>query len=426
MARVKVSPSFEVRRFPAWSGRIPAGCQIRAGPSGWRMVETESRTRPEGRGSIDGASDAVAAAEGPPGSSDGRPADSEEELSLLELVNVLLKRWKLVVGLPVAAAFIAAVIALILPPKYRAVAVFLPETESGSVGLPSGLAGVAAQFGFNFGSGGADTPRFYADVMESRTLRDQILLARFPDPRGAAEGDSAPLIDILEIEGEELGKRLETGRRRLARIVGVAFNDETSVVSLGVKTRYRALSAAVANRYLELLNRFNLETRQSNARERRVFVEERMEEAQGELVAAEEELKTFLESNVQWRGSPRLEFEHDRLQRQVMIKQEVFTTLRRSYEEARIQEVNDTPVITVIDRAVPPQEKTSPRRRLMVMVSFFLGGVLGVFGAFGREFVERARQREEDEYAELAGHWASIKRELRRLRPRFARRRKET
>jgi len=89
--------------------------------------------------------------------------------------------------------------------------------------------------------------------------------------------------------------------------------------------------------------------------------------------------------------------------------------VRRSYEEARIQEVNDTPVITVIDRAVPPQEKSSPKRKLNVILAFLLGGVLGVFGAFGREFVERARERDEEEYEEFTSRWAAIKAELRGL-----------
>lgn len=33
-----------------------------------------------------------------------RDPDSDDEISLLELVNVLLRRWKLVLGLPVGAA----------------------------------------------------------------------------------------------------------------------------------------------------------------------------------------------------------------------------------------------------------------------------------------------------------------------------------
>jgi uncharacterized protein involved in exopolysaccharide biosynthesis len=99
---------------------------------------------------------------------------------------------------------------------------------------------------------------------------------------------------------------------------------------------------------VELLNEFNLETRQSQALEEGRFVSARMAEAQEELREAEEALKTFLQQNRQFRNSPELVFEHDRLQRQVAMRQEIFTSLAQSHEQSRIDAVRDTPVITVI------------------------------------------------------------------------------
>jgi uncharacterized protein involved in exopolysaccharide biosynthesis len=349
--------------------------------------------------------------------------ESSDEISLLELINVLLKRWKLVAGLPLVAALVAAVISLLIPPKYTATATFVPEQESQGLNLPSGIAGLAAQFGVAIPGGGANSPAFYADVLESRTLSDAVLLAGFADPRTDAAQDSAALLEILDIGGDTETERLEEGREELDKAVSVRVDNETNIVSVAVETRYPVLSAAVANLYIDLVNRFNLETRQSNAQERRRFVEERMSEAEQELRDAEEALQSWLERNRQWAGSPELQFQHERLERQVTIKQEVFTTLRRSYEEARIQEVNDTPVITVIDRAVPPEEKSSPKRKLNVILAFFLGGVLSVFGAFGREFMERARETDREEYEEFSSRRAEIKSELKSMVTRGGRRR---
>ncbi len=84
--------------------------------------------------------------------------------------------------------------------------------------------------------------------------------------------------------------------------------------------------------------------------------------------------------------------------------------------------MNDTPVITVIDRAVPPEEKSSPKRRQNVILAFFAGGVLGVAGAYGREFVERARQRDREEFEEFNSRWTTMKREMRSMLPGFRRR----
>jgi tyrosine-protein kinase Etk/Wzc len=337
--------------------------------------------------------------------------DEADEVSFLEIANVVLKRWKLIVGTPLVAALLMALISFVLPSQYTAVTTFVPEVSNEEFGLPSGLAGLASQFGVAVPAA-ANSPQFYADVLESRTVNDAVMLARFPDPRADTPGDSAILLDLLDVEGEGERERLEEGRKKLDKSISVEVDNETNIVSLGVKSRYPELSADVANLFIDLLNHFNLETRQSNARARRHFIEARMVEVEKELRISEDDLQRFLEGNRQFRGSPDLAFQYERLQRQVAMKQEVVTTLRRQYEEARIQEVDDTPVITVVDRAVAPDRRSSPRRTLNVIVAFFLGGVIGVTVAFTREFADRARVREEKEFRELQSRWAGIRADL--------------
>jgi hypothetical protein len=75
----------------------------------------------------------------------------------------------------------------------------------------------------------------------------------------------------------------------------------------------------------------------------------------------------------------------------------------------------------VIDRAVPPREKSSPKRRLTVMVVFLIGGVIGVAGALTREYVEGAERRQPEDYDELKDHWSAAKSELKQAMRLFRR-----
>lgn len=313
-----------------------------------------------------------------------------DEVNFLELVNIMRRRWKLLVGLPLLAALIAAVVALGLPAVYTATATFAPETGSGGVTLPSGLAGFAQQFGLG-ASGGANSTLFYVQVLESRTVADEVLRSRFPDYRSTNPADSATLLDILEIAGATETASLARGRGVLARATTVS-NMTGIIVRVSVETRYPHLSADVANRFIDLLNKFNLEVRQSSARARRRFTEERVRETEAELRDQEEELRRFLETNRQFAGSPVLTFQHERLQRRVVSKQEVVTALRRQYEEAKIAEVNDAHAITVVDRAVPPDMRSRPRRKRIVLLWFTGAVVLAGFIAFTQEYVTRARE----------------------------------
>src|SRR5436309_8186747 len=53
--------------------------------------------------------------------------DVDEETRPLELVNLLLCRRRLVVGLPLATALLAAVVSLLVPPTYTAITTFVPD-----------------------------------------------------------------------------------------------------------------------------------------------------------------------------------------------------------------------------------------------------------------------------------------------------------
>lgn len=345
-----------------------------------------------------------------PGGEPPRPPESayyepypEDEISLLELVNVLLRRWRVVLGLPVAAAFLTAAVSLVLPPTYTAATAFVPEARSQGR-LPSGLAGLAGQLGVSVGAEASQSPRFYAEVVRSREIVDRVLLSRFVDPRSRHNPpDSATLLRILRVDGDDLAQSLHNGRNKMESLVSVRVDNQTSIVTLHFDSRHPALAADVANRFVLYLNEFNAKTRQSQARERRRFVEQQVAEAERDLRQAEEELKEFYERNRSWQQSPQLVFEEGRLRRQVEIRQEVYLTLKREYETARIEEVNDTPVITVIDPAVPPQQRSKPKRKLLVVLAFVLSGMVGVFWAFGAGYVERVRRDDDGEYREFRG-----------------------
>jgi uncharacterized protein involved in exopolysaccharide biosynthesis len=99
----------------------------------------------------------------------------------------------------------------------------------------------------------------------------------------------------------------------------------------------------------------------------------------------------------------------------VTIGQEVFLTLTRENETARIEEVNDTPVITVIDPAITPNERSSPRRTILVILAFAFGGIVAVFWAFGAEYLGDDRRHQQADYVRLSQLSRQVRSDLRRL-----------
>lgn len=339
-----------------------------------------------------------------------------DEGSVLGLLSILLKRWRMVVGLPALAAAVTLVVSLVLPAIYTANVSFVPEPPRDSR-LPSGLAGLAGQFGISLGGEATQSPRFYVEVVKSRRLLERILLSYFTDPRQpiSSSPDSVTLLHILGVKGRDASDSLQKGLQSLNELVSVRVDNQTHVVRVSVDCRYPTLAAAVANRVVAYVNDFNTQTRQSQARERRKFVEQRITDGERELRDAEEDLRTFYERNRSWQQAPQLVFEEGRRRRQVEIRQEVYLTLRREYETARIEEVNDTPVITVLDAAVPPSERSRPNRRFLVFGAIALGSIASVLLAFGGHYVERARIEDQGGYREFAGLMHGIRQQIARL-----------
>lgn len=74
---------------------------------------------------------------------------------------------------------------------------------------------------------------------------------------------------------------------------------------------------------------------------------------------------------------PELTLEVERKQREVTYHQTLFDILSKQYENARVGE-SYSPPVELVDRAVLPDQKSWPPRKLFALVGLLVGGLLGV------------------------------------------------
>ena len=325
----------------------------------------------------------------------------QDGVGLVELLGIFLRHWRFLVGVPMAVLLLTLAASFIVTPTYTASASFVPEGQSAS-GKLSDLAGLAGQLGISIGPGANQSPRFYAQVVQSRELLESILRDKYQlSQHNGAGSDSTVLLHFLNAQGRTAAKQLEDGISILRKRIAVDVDNQTNIVTVAVDVRDPLVASSVANRVVHDLNTFNLERRQSSARQRRQFIEQRLGDARQELRAAEDAVANWLQQNRSYATSPTLQAEYQRLERQANIRQQVYLTLSQEYETARIEEVNSTPMITVIDSAVPPQRKSKPNRRLWAVGAVLAGGLLAVLATFTSEFFDRARREQSKEFEEL-------------------------
>jgi len=343
--------------------------------------------------------------------------EEAEPASLLRLVNVVLRHRRIVVGLPILLATIVCSYTLLTSRTWTASASFAPsESQAAQMGQ---LAGIAAQFGFNIPmAASGESPEFYVALLRSGEIRRSAVRSpyrRVDQTRPDTTWITGDLVELFEIRGRSEHGRLEGAVEQLGRRMSVGTSPETGMVRLSVQTKWPELSVQVAERLLGLVNEFNLQTRQSQANAEREFVTLRLVEARAELAVAEDSMQAFLQSNRRIENSPQLGFDRDRLQRVVTLRQEVVISLAQALEQAKIEEVRNTPVITIVEEPYPPAR---PDRRRLIMkglVSLALGLFLGIVVAFVVEFMTASRDRDPERYDEFRQLAADSKRDVRGL-----------
>jgi uncharacterized protein involved in exopolysaccharide biosynthesis len=299
----------------------------------------------------------------------------------------IISRWRLVVGV-ISATLIAAALAVILvPPVYQSHASFVTagSTSSKMAGALSGsgmgLQGLASQLGVSAGGDPSESPNFYVKLIESEELRRRLLNSRFRDPRGRSLRDSARLLDILRLKTNDPQRKMEMGIKEIGDAIATDFDLKTNLVTLSVDSRWPELAAAIGNRTIDLVDAFNHEQRVSRARSKRLFVQSRLDSARLGLQDAEERQRVFYDQNRSWRTSPQLVFDEGRLRRNADVATDLFLTLQRQFESARLDEFNDAAEITVVDPAVAPKKAKWPRYGLLLFSTLFIGSLLGILAA---------------------------------------------
>lgn len=324
-----------------------------------------------------------------------------DALSPIYVLAVLIRERRWILGTTAILVGAAGAFGLLRDRQYTSASAFIAQSKRGPA-----LSGLAAQFGITMaGAEASQGPQFYADFVRSRQMFGAAADARYPDTQGQMHG----LGVLLGVEQGDSILTREAVIADLGRRVAATVNSRTGVVRLTTRLPSAELARAINAMLLGLLNDFNLRTRQSQASAERAFTEGRLAEARQELRAAEDEFQTFLQRNRDYRSSPSLAFTADRLQRAVSGRQQIVSTLAESYEQARIEEVRDTPSITVVERPEAPVRPDS-RRLVPLLLLAFVGGVAaGGIGVLARTSIGRLVRSEDPAAVELRAVLASTR-----------------
>jgi capsule polysaccharide export protein KpsE/RkpR len=87
--------------------------------------------------------------------------------------------------------------------------------------------------------------------------------------------------------------------------------------------------------------------------------------------------------------TPEIALKYFQLTREIEVQTYLYQFLTQQYEQAKISEAKDIPVIQIIDKAVLPIERAKPHRSLLVVIAGLIGIFFGIFLAFIQEYLDK-------------------------------------
>jgi tyrosine-protein kinase Etk/Wzc len=203
------------------------------------------------------------------------PESAADEFNVLEFLIVLAKHKKIIAGLPFFVAIIAAAISLLVPNVYTGTARILPPQGQGAA-TSALLGNLGSLSGIVGASMGLKTPSdLYAGMLKGHTVADAVI-ARF---------------DLRSLYRE---KTLVQTRRALAEVTSITVGKD-GIVSVQVDDDDPKRAAALANAYVEELDRLTQRVAVTEGGRKRVFLEKQLRQAKDNLAESEVAMRKTME-----------------------------------------------------------------------------------------------------------------------------------
>jgi uncharacterized protein involved in exopolysaccharide biosynthesis len=381
----------------------------------------------------------------------------DEQLRLMDLLIILGRQKKLVIGVPAFCGALALTASLLMTPLFTSKATIMPPEQqqnamSAMLGQLGGLASLAGGMG-----GMRSQADLYVGLLESRTIADN-LISRFK----------------LQ---ERYGKlTVEETRRELATIRSVTNSKKDGMISIAVSDRDPKFASTLANAYVDELIKLSQTLNLTEASQRRAFLEKQLKDAKDSLANAEvalrktqertgmlqpdAQVKEIISSAAQLKGTiaakevelkamrsfattsnpeylrgqeelrglqtqlskleksqprgegdfmvptsriPGVGVEYVRSVRDVKYYETMFELLAKQFEMAKLDEARDLSTIQVLDQAIPAERKSKPQRLLITIGGLLAGTILGIWLGIMRESLERSRGNPAN-----AGRWQQL------------------
>lgn len=293
------------------------------------------------------------------------------------LINILSNKKKYIFFITIIFAIVGTGSSFLLKKQYSAEITLYPAKKDISQGFGQ-FQSLAANLGMNTQNN--DQNFNISDVVKSRLIANKMVNYQWKTIRG----QSVDLITLWELNKNPWYNFRSNNKTNPLVIIERAikkFNNHVQVsedrisglIKITTTLQDPDIAANVANFIGNEVELYIQKENSAQSTKEKLFISDRLSIVKKELEESELELKEFKERNRGFEESPELFMTYSQLFREVEGKKEVYLTLQQQLELARIEEVKQSPILHILDIAVPPIKKSYPNRGIFLIISFLAG-----------------------------------------------------
>lgn len=348
----------------------------------------------------------------------------DDEIDLIALAKTAWFGRRTIIKTTLLFTVLGVFIAIFTPNQYSVTATLVPQASSGS--KLGGLSSLAAMAGFSMDMGTTAelSPAIYPKIVQSVPFKLELLQTKI-DFEGRDHAISLydyytdkenkgfnllgsikkytiglPGVIISAIKGEQEETVLIQDSQNevisLSKDEYEILKDFSETVFLDADVKEGSLTltaimpealaaAQLGQSALTMLQSYITKYKIEKAQDQLDFIQERFEVKKAEFEQSQLNLANFRDRN-KFMSTAIAKTEEERLQSEYQITFSVYNELAKQLETAKIQVKQETPVLTVIEPITIPNERSEPKRSMIVFIWIFLGGIIGVGWVFGKEY----------------------------------------
>jgi hypothetical protein len=333
-----------------------------------------------------------------------------QEIDLSALLNKLLKQRSFVIKITNAFLVAGVVISFLFPAKFTAGSTFVPMLSSDS--KSSGLSGLASLAGIDIGgamAGNDIAPNLYPEIIASIPFKKELSLVKVPyEGRMMTFREYTLIKEIgffsflkkytiglpglilsslfpkapLSISDSNLNGKLVIVTEEdylfyisMDEIISINVDLQEGFIELNVELEDPLISAIIAQNAQEILQKKVIEFKVKHAKEVLQYNKEQYKIKKAALYAAQDRLNGFKDNAIFFNPTA-LQTQTSRLESEYTTANMVFLEVAKQLEQSKLQVSKDTPIFSVLKPVVVPNEKSGPKRLMIIVIWSFIGFII--------------------------------------------------